>query len=406
MFDDKRPMRWHSGLVSFVWACVFVLLPVGATFAAGDGPDEDEITVKKNPQKPATVVLPAPPKVVHINPDVSRALAVIQQLREEIKGLRNTVDLLTFRLEKLERRQRDLYNDLDDRLRRQERASAELRPHKSTDRENLPVTNQLQTEKPTIVPATDQLQTQTLTIAPATDEPQTETLTIVPGTDEPQTETLTIVPAIDLKPVTAVAASGDQQTVVVPSTVADVSQDTTLLPSSIVVGSVITSLAPQPETSITDDAQGAAITAPNASANQSLIASTGIVTATEKEAYDKAFSLLKQSRYADAAIEFEKFLREHSAGGLKDDAWYWMAEARYVMREFEKALNGYRTIVTYFPDSSRVPAAMLKIGYIQYDMAAYGEARQTLTDLLQRFAAHRVAVAAESRLKKMEREGR
>ena len=364
MFDDKRPKRWHSGLVGFVWTCVFVLLPVGVTFAAGDGPDEDEITVKKDPEKPATVVLPAAPKVVHINPDVSRALAVIQQLREEIKGLRNTVDLLTFRLEKLERRQRDLYNDLDDRLRRQERASAELRPHKSTGRENLPVTNQLQTEKPTIVPATD------------------------------------------LKPVTAVAASEDQQTVVVPSTVAGVSQDTTLLPSSIVVGSVITTLAPQPETSTTDDAQSAASTASNASVNQSLMANTGIVTATEKEAYDKAFSLLKQSRYADAALEFEKFLREHSAGGLKDDAWYWMAEARYVMREFEKALNGYRTIVTYFPDSSRVPAAMLKIGYIQYEMAAYGEARQTLTDLLQRFAAHRVAVSAESRLKKMEREGR
>jgi len=39
-------------------------------------------------------------------------------------------------------------------------------------------------------------------------------------------------------------------------------------------------------------------------------------------------------------------------------------------------------------------------------MAAYPEARQTLSDLLKRFPAHRVAVSAETRLKKMDREGR
>jgi tol-pal system protein YbgF len=137
-----------------------------------------------------------------------------------------------------------------------------------------------------------------------------------------------------------------------------------------------------------------------------MTATPGIVTAAEKAAYDKAFSLLKQSRYADAALEFETFLREHPSGGLNDDAWYWMAQARYVMREFESALNAYQTIANYFPESSRVPAALLKIGYIQYEMAAYPEARQTLSDLLQRFPAHRVAVSAETRLKKMDREGR
>ena len=181
------------------------------------------------------------------------------------------------------------------------------------------------------------------------------------------------------------------------------------LPSSVVVGSVTTvpiSVPAAETTTTTSDTGNVSDTVMRSVPKIAVTATPGIVTAAEKTAYDKAFSLLKQSRYADAALEFETFLREHPSGGLNDDAWYWMAQARYVMREFETALNAYQTITNYFPESSRVPATLLKIGYIQYEMAAYPEARQTLSDLLERFPAHRVAVSAETRLKKMDREGR
>ena len=53
--------------------------------------------------------------------DLANALSTIQQLREEIKDLLNRVELQRYEVEKLRGRQRDLYDDLDQRLRKQER---------------------------------------------------------------------------------------------------------------------------------------------------------------------------------------------------------------------------------------------------------------------------------------------
>ena len=357
---DKHSLRQCTGFVTFLF-CVAMWLPASYGLAAGDGPDSDE-PVKEQLQ-PAAIVLPAP-SVVRIDPDVSKALLALQELREELKGLRNALDLLAFDLKKLDRRQRDLYDDLDERLRRQERASVVTSAIPSTET-TLPV----------------------ITAVPVVSD-------VVPSSSKPAQ------PPVPVPAVTVQESSPE---------IAVTSSNTESLPASVVVGSVTTMPISVPEEkppSTTSGASDVSDTVTGSAPQIAVTATPGIVTAVEKAAYDKAFSLLKQSRYADAALEFETFLREHPSGGLNDDAWYWMAQARYVMREFETALNAYQTIANYFPESSRVPAALLKIGYIQYEMAAYPEARQTLSDLLERFPAHRVAVSAETRLKKMDREGR
>lgn len=78
------------------------------------------------------------------------------------------------------------------------------------------------------------------------------------------------------------------------------------------------------------------------------------------------------------------------------------SEAYYVNREFEAALNGFRQLVEGYPDSSRLPEAMLKIGYIQYDIGAYDEAASTFQDILSRFPGHQVTVSAETRLRRIQ----
>ena len=130
---DKHSLRQCTGFVTFLF-CVAMWLPVSYGLAA-DGPEGDE-PVKEQLQ-PATIVLPAP-SVVRIDPDVSNALLALQELREELKGLRNALDLLAFDLKKLDQRQRDLYDDLDERLRRQERASVVTSANPSTET-TLPV---------------------------------------------------------------------------------------------------------------------------------------------------------------------------------------------------------------------------------------------------------------------------
>ena len=130
------------------------------------------------------------------------------------------------------------------------------------------------------------------------------------------------------------------------------------------------------------------------------------VTRDAQAAYDRAFDMLKQTRYEDSAEEFASFLSRYTNSQLTDDAWYWMGEALYVTGDYEQALTAFNTVLSYFTNSPRIPASRLKIGYIQYEISDYISARETLATLLQDFPAHRVAVSAEARLKKMAREGR
>jgi len=55
-----------------------------------------------------------------------QTVALIEDLRREISTLRNQLDIQTFELEKLRRRQRELYDDLDARLRQEERVTASM----------------------------------------------------------------------------------------------------------------------------------------------------------------------------------------------------------------------------------------------------------------------------------------
>ena len=129
---------------------------------------------------------------------------------------------------------------------------------------------------------------------------------------------------------------------------------------------------------------------------------TGSVSVPEQQAYEAAFNLLKQSKYQDAIDGFQKFVDASPQSQLTDDAYYWMSEARYVNREFETALAGFRTVTTRYPDSPKVPEALLRTGYIQYDIGAYAEAAEIFRDLLERFPGHQVAVAAQTRLRRIE----
>ncbi|MDD9799418.1 MAG: tol-pal system protein YbgF [Gammaproteobacteria bacterium] len=121
--------------------------------------------------------------------------------------------------------------------------------------------------------------------------------------------------------------------------------------------------------------------------------------------YDEAFEFLKRSHYSRAVTAFRDFLGEYPATELSDDAAYWIAEAHYVTRSFADALQGFQLMRRRYPDSVRVPDATLKVGYIQYEIGAYTDARATFTAITTDYPGSRVAISAKTRLQKMDRQG-
>ena len=120
----------------------------------------------------------------------------------------------------------------------------------------------------------------------------------------------------------------------------------------------------------------------------------------EEKAYQQAFELLGQRRYKEAKRRFQAFLKNYPDGFYADNAQYWLAEASYVTRDFDTALAEFRKLLARYPDSPKVPGAMLKIGYIQYEKQQRGQARQTLETLIDRYPASSAARLATSFIRK------
>ena len=233
-------------------------------------------------------------------------VAQVQELNQEIGGLRDRVDILEFELEKARERQKQLYDDLDLRLRKFERQQS--RP-----------TNQTR-----------------------------------------QTDT------------TSSAELPESDTVAQPETTAESQEES------------------EPSVSIEI-------------ANQPV--STEIDLQAMRDAYDGAFRTLKTGNFDEAKTKFQEFIEIYPSSDLVDDAWYWIAESNYITKEFEQAIKLYQYVARQYPDYQRAHEALLKIGYIYYELENYEEAQLYLNEVLDKFPASRSAFSAQRRLNKMKRDG-
>lgn len=127
--------------------------------------------------------------------------------------------------------------------------------------------------------------------------------------------------------------------------------------------------------------------------------------AGRQRAYDAAFTLLRDGRYADAAEGFREFLEQYPDGPLADNAQYWLGESYYVTGNFDIAQNAFQQVLNRFPDSPKVPDAHLKLGFCYYELEQWDQARSTLDEVTQAYPDSAVARLAQNRLRLMRIEG-
>ena len=325
-------MRGSKARVGWFAACVLLLLVSGCAELPVDGSDTSALSRQLNssPVRLAQSTQAGDLSTTDAT-DPGAALVLIEELRSQLQKLRDQFEVQKFELEKLRRRQRELYDDLDERLRREERLTS------------------------------------------AMPQPPASGNAAMTAESSPDLPSGTVVQSVTQSSQTQVGKAADAT-----------------LPDTIVVGTASREI----------------VTSESASTQEGRRNTTQSVSISEEDAYDQAFDLLKESRYADAAVQFSQFIRRFPKSELNDDAWYWIGEARYVTREFDASMRAFETVISHFTNSPRIPASHLKIGYIQYENGAYDDARKTLDYVLDAYPTHRVAVSAKARLKKMDREGR
>jgi tol-pal system protein YbgF len=121
----------------------------------------------------------------------------------------------------------------------------------------------------------------------------------------------------------------------------------------------------------------------------------------EQAAYTRAFDALKASNYPGAIAGFREFLSVYPTSELADNAQYWLGEAYYVTRDYEKAAEAFRTVGQQWPDSRKAADALLKLGFSQVELKRLGEARATLTAVQERYPDSQAAKLAAERLQRL-----
>jgi tol-pal system protein YbgF len=128
-------------------------------------------------------------------------------------------------------------------------------------------------------------------------------------------------------------------------------------------------------------------------------------TTGEQAAYRAASDLLRIGRYEDAIAGFQGQLQQYPGGALADNAQYWIGEAYYVTRQFDRALAEFQRVPAQYPQSPKAADALLKVGYIQYERRQFAAARKTLADLKATWPNSPAARLADNRLSRMKEEG-
>ena len=149
--------------------------------------------------------------------------------------------------------------------------------------------------------------------------------------------------------------------------------------------------------------QQSAMTAPTAGGEQPSMAAPAV--GGEQAAYRAASDLLHIGRYEDAIAGFRAQLQTYPNGPLAPNAQYWIGEAYYVTRQFDRALSEFQRVVSQYPQSPKAADALLKVGYIQYEKHDFAAARQTLTHLKSTWPESPAARLADNRLARMKEEG-
>lgn len=126
---------------------------------------------------------------------------------------------------------------------------------------------------------------------------------------------------------------------------------------------------------------------------------------SDRDNYQAAFELLKEQRYEPAAMAFQQFLVSYPDSQLADNAQYWLAESYYVTQQYDQALGEFEKVINSHPRSRKVPDALLKVGYCNYELERWNDARSALARVQADYPDTTAARLAEQRIKRMDTDG-
>ncbi len=126
-----------------------------------------------------------------------------------------------------------------------------------------------------------------------------------------------------------------------------------------------------------------------------------LVKTDEKAAFEAAMSLLRDSKFPQAAAKFEELLQRFPGTGYAAQAYYWQGNAFYAARDYKPAIASYNQLLQDMPKHPRAPEAKLAIANCQLELKDAKAAKVTLQELAKAYPDSEAGAAARERLAKL-----
>lgn len=118
----------------------------------------------------------------------------------------------------------------------------------------------------------------------------------------------------------------------------------------------------------------------------------------EKQQYQQAYEALRNGHTAQAIAEFNALLSKNPKNEFANNAQYWLGEAYRVNQDIDSARKAFNDVIENYPGSSKVPDALLKLGYIEVEQKNAVKAREYLTRVTADFPGSTAARLAAKKL--------
>lgn len=136
-----------------------------------------------------------------------------------------------------------------------------------------------------------------------------------------------------------------------------------------------------------------AVTSPPAGASNDI--------GSARRAYDNALATYRAGDFQGAIAGFDALVKRYPRDALAPNAQYWIGDAWFNLRDFRAAATAQQALISSYPDSPKVPDAMLNLSSAQLALGENPAARRTLEDLIARFPQSDAAEKARQRLTKL-----
>ncbi|MGH7410367.1 MAG: tol-pal system protein YbgF, partial [Candidatus Methylomirabilis sp.] len=124
---------------------------------------------------------------------------------------------------------------------------------------------------------------------------------------------------------------------------------------------------------------------------------------TPGELYKDALNEYTKGKYDRAIDGFRTYIILYPDTSLLPNARYWLGESFYRQKNYGLAIKEFELFLTDYPDHPKVAGALLKQGFAYLEMGSTSQGRTVLTKLIKRFPKSQEARSAKQRLSKAKR---